>query len=277
MNGYSSFLESSRPSACARLVLRIADGYASMRYRRQRWPPLNMMYEGTASRWVYRRNGLAYLSHLTQLAGLTPASRIFDIGCGLGRKTWPLVGYFDTGDYLGVEPRRDAVAWCRANLSSQDAKLRFRHLDVRNGYYNPGGGRDASAIRLPADDACYDIVMANSVFTHMLPDGIVNYLTECRRILIPGGRLFCTFFMDPTDETAVGPITRAARYTFPHRRDGYRAQHDNFDEHVVNYHEQDVRHMCESAGIRIMGIKWGSWRGNTRYLDFQDIVIGEKR
>ena len=277
MNGFSSFLESSRPSRRARFVLRIADGYVWLRYRRQRWPPLKMMYEGTASRWVYRRNGLAYLSHLTELAGLSPASRVFDIGCGLGRKTWPLVGYFDTGDYLGVEPRRDAVDWCRRNLSSRDAKLRFRHLDVRNGYYHPAGGRDASAVGLPADDDRYDIVMANSVFTHMLPGGIVNYLTECRRILVPGGRLFCTFFMDPANAAVVGPITRLARYTFPHQRDGYRVQHDDCDEHVVNYHEKDVRRMFDSAGIRIVEIRWGSWRGNTRYLDFQDIVIGEKR
>jgi len=277
VNGYSTFLESSKPTRLARLVLRIADGYVSLRYPRQPWPSATMMYEGTPSRWVYRRNGLAYLAHLKHMAGLSPTSRLFDIGSGLGRKTWPLIGYFETGEYLGVEPRKDAVEWCQRNLSSRDSKLRFHHLDVQNGYYSPDGASDASAIMLPADDHRYDIVMANSVFTHMLPDGIVNYLGECNRILTTGGRLFCTFFIQPDDLTAGGPVNDSARYTFPHRREGYRVQHNDCDEHVVNYRERDIRKMCESAGFHILDIKWGSWRGNADYVDFQDIVIGDKR
>ncbi|GIH72063.1 MULTISPECIES: class I SAM-dependent methyltransferase [Sphaerimonospora] len=276
MNRYSTFLESSRPTRLARLALKVADGYVSFRYPRQPWPPLKMMYEGPSSRWVYRRNGLAYLDHLKALAGLTPASRIFDIGCGLGRKTWPLVGYLETGEYIGVDPREAAVEWCRRNLSSRDRKLRFRHIDVRNGYYTPNGSHDASAITLPADDDRYDIVMANSVFTHMLPGEIANYLGECSRILASGGRLLCTFFLSPDNPAAVGPIGAPARYAFPYERDGYRVQHDDCDEHVINYRESDIREMCDSVGIRLLDIKWGSWRGNARYLDFQDIVVGEK-
>lgn len=277
MNAYSTFLESSRPTRAARFVLRIADGYVSLRYPRQRWPPLKTMYEGIPSRWVYRRNGVTYLTHLQELVGLTPASRVFDIGSGLGRKTWPLLSYFGAGEYLGVEPRKDAVEWCLRHLSAQDSKLQFRHLDVRNGYYTPDGGGNASAITLPAANDHYDIVMANSVFTHMLPSEINNYLRECKRILAHGGKLFCTFFMDPDDPAVLGPMNESPRYTFPHQRSGYRAQHHDCHEHVVNYSEQDVRRMCDAAGIHIRGIKWGSWRGNANYLDFQDIVIGEKR
>ncbi|WP_071656347.1 class I SAM-dependent methyltransferase [Mangrovactinospora gilvigrisea] len=219
---------------------------------------------------------MAYFDYLRELAGLTPASNVLDIGSGLGRKSWPLIGFLETGEYLGIEPRRDAVQWCTRNITRQDPRLRFEHIDVRNGYYTPQGSRDASTATLSAETGKYDIVMANSVFTHMLPAEINNYLRECRRVLVPGGRLLCTFFMTPDEPSILGPTVSPARYQFPHHRDGYRVQHDNCDEHVVNYDEHDVRSMYDNAGIKITDIHWGSWRGNKEFLDFQDIVIGEK-
>lgn len=276
MRRYSAFLESSRPTPIARAALTLADAYVSLRYPGQCWPPRGLMYEGTRSRWVYRRNGVAYLEYLESLANLTPASRLFDIGSGLGRKTWPLIDYFVHGTYLGVEPRQEAAEWCQNNLTTRDKKLQFQHLDVRNGYYTPHSPNDAAGVALPAENDSYDVVTANSVFTHMLPVEISHYLDECTRILVPGGRLFCTFFLHPTHPSALGPTVRSARYTFDHQREGYRVQHADCDEHVVSYREQDVRDMLRRAGIRLRDIRWGSWRGNAEHLDFQDIVVGVK-
>ncbi|WP_264372765.1 MULTISPECIES: class I SAM-dependent methyltransferase [Streptomyces] len=235
------------------------------------------MYEGVPSRWVYRRNGLAYLDHLTRMAGLTPNSRLLDVGSGLGRKAWPFIDYFQDGEYVGLEPRREAVDWCTQNLTSRDKRLRFEHIDVKNGYYTPGNSAEAGGFSLPAPDMSFDIVMANSVFTHMLPRDVGHYLAEFQRVLMPGGIAFCTFFLNPEEVKEKEELIAPPRYDFPHQRDGYRVQHADCDEHVVNYEETDVHSMHRQAGLFIAEIHWGSWRGGSTFTDFQDIVISRKR
>jgi SAM-dependent methyltransferase len=276
MKRFSAYLDSSRPSPLARAALSLADTYVQLRHWNLPTPPRKMMYEGVPSSWVYRRNGLAYMDHLKKFAGLTSSSKIYDIGSGLGRKTWPLADFLTEGEYFGIEPREDAVQWCRQSLSAVNSRLQFHHHDAINGYYNIAGSIDSASCTLPGSSGHYDIVMANSVFTHMLPAGVENYLAEMARLVNECGVVFATFFLEPDDPAVCGPILNAPRYTFATQRDGYRVQHADCDEHVVSYPEHRMRQMFGQAGIRVKKLLWGSWRGNRDYLDFQDIVIGCK-
>ena len=57
-------------------------------------------------------------------------------------------------------------------------------------------GRCAAAeYRFPYADGTFDLVLATSVFTHLLADTAARYLAEAARVLAPGGVLFATWFL----------------------------------------------------------------------------------
>lgn len=100
------------------------------------------------------------------------------------------------------------VSWCQAHHRDAPAPFRFQHADVRNALYNPQGALAAPGYRFPYAENSFDLVIATSVFTHLLPDAAERYLAETARVLTPGGRLFTTWFL-------VGaPLRRRRRSAF---------------------------------------------------------------
>ena len=62
-------------------------------------------------------------------------------------------------------------------------------------HYNPTGHYLNSEYRLPFPDGDFGVVFLCSVFTHMLPDGVANYIREISRVLKRGGRCVSSFFL----------------------------------------------------------------------------------
>ncbi len=79
---------------------------------------------------------------------MTPDEAVLEPGCGTGRMAEPLAGYLSaTGSYDGFDVVRKAIEWCETNIQSPN--FRFRHVDVRNRYYNPEGQLDPVASSSP--------------------------------------------------------------------------------------------------------------------------------
>jgi len=117
---------------------------------------------------------------------------IFDFGCGCGRLARQFIQQRpQPRSYLGVDLHAGMVRWCAANLIA--SHFRFEHHDVFNAGFNPGA-RPQHA-NLPAGDECFDLVIAHSVFTYIVEDSALHYLSECSRILRPGGVLVSTWFL----------------------------------------------------------------------------------
>ncbi len=98
-------------------------------------------------------------THLSAHAG----GRLLDLGCGRGEF---LHGFAQLGY------RAQGVDRCRPS------QARFPEPVVAADFERSG---------LPFDDAAFDVVFNKSVFEHLHDVGHV--LTECRRVLVPGGRL----------------------------------------------------------------------------------------
>ena len=95
---------------------------------------------------------------------------VLDWGCGCGR----IIRHFlETGisceRLVGIDIDRDNIEWCRKHLPGAE----FYATDLRP--------------PLPFDDASFDLVYGNSVFTHLDELHQDLWLTELRRILQPNG------------------------------------------------------------------------------------------
>lgn len=223
---------------------------------------MNAVLPGMKGRAV----GELFLRQFIDLVNLAPEETVLEPGCGTGRMAEPLTRYL-TGTYDGFDVVRETIEWCRKNI--RQPNFRFRHVDVRNRFYNPEGTLDPVEFEFPYPDKSFDFVFLTSVFTHMLPPEVEHYLTEIRRVL--RGRCLATFFV--LNEQSLASIRAGrARHDFAHQGEGYRCNNLEQPEKAVAYHEEDVLGLLDRTGFELKLIRYGQWAGNSGATG-QDIVV----
>ena len=243
--------------------------------RKDLTPPKGKVFFGGGD---FNRVGEEYFRYFVELGGLTPHERVLDIGCGIGRMAVPLTRYLDNrGSYEGIDVFPKGTAWCQENITPMYPNFRFRVADVRNKEYNPSGSFAASEYEFPYEDASFDFILLTSVFTHLLPDEVENYLSEIRRVLAPGGRCFASFFL-LNEESLVSLRSGRSTIDFKYDFGEYRTKSKATPEAAIAYREDFVRSLYTERGLAIVEpIHCGSWPGRREYLSYQDIVVAVKR
>ena len=222
-----------------------------------------------------------HMQNLEREHQLRPGLRILELGCGIGRDAIPLAERIGpSGSYLGIDIIRDSVDWCTRNITARYPYARFHFDDVKDSLHNPSGTEDFESVRLPNFEA--DLIVAQSVFTHMLPQELTHYLREFARVLVPGGTVYATFF------SVTPEILESARRTNLTPWD-LRFEHDLGDgcyvnelEHLtgaVAYTEPTILAMLAEAGLQLRGhIRPGGWSGYfSEAHDGQDTLVLEHR
>jgi SAM-dependent methyltransferase len=214
-------------------------------------------------------------------ADLDPSDVVLDVGCGPGRMAIALGPHLgSTGRYEGFDVRAENIKWCKREIEPHWPQAHFQCVDVRNGSYNPAGTIDAKEFRFPYQDGRFTFAFLTSVFTHMLPEDTVHYLSEVSRVLAPGGRCLITYFL--LNERVRAEIsTGTARFTFPHEVSQSCFVQESADpESTVAYEETYIRRLYDEAGLQISEpVHFGSWSG--AYADppprhSQDTIIARK-
>lgn len=237
-------------------------------------PPEKEIFPGNAGN--FERAGQEFLGHFKELAGLQPDHRVLDVGCGIGRMAIPLTGYLSReGGYEGFDVVRRGVEWCRRNVTPRYPNFRFQVADVHNERYNPRGRHEAREYRFPYEDESFDLVFLASVFTHMMPDEVDNYLSEISRVLKPGGRCLISYFL--LNEESLGLIEAGkSPLDFKPSTGVYRVVDPEKPEHAVGYDEKHVLGLYEKHGLRPSAPEYGSWCGRGHHLSYQDIIVAAK-
>lgn len=135
---------------------------------------------GPTTREHYEHLGREKRQTLIDL-GMTPRSRVLDVGCGTGQLTEALVDYLsDDAAYVGTDIAAEAVAFCQAKFTRPN--FSFRRNDMSS---------------VDVDGRQFDIIFLASVFTHMYPPEIKAMLIDLKRALAPGGLIMADFFTSP--------------------------------------------------------------------------------
>lgn len=101
---------------------------------------------------------------------LSRMNTVLDFGCGCGRTTRWLIENFPSTRFCGTDVDTHAINWCRQHLHGSFCVNR-------------------PAPPLDFGDGEFDCICAISVFTHLDEQQQLQWLTEFRRILKPGGLL----------------------------------------------------------------------------------------
>jgi SAM-dependent methyltransferase len=221
--------------------------------------------------------GREFLHYFQELGHLRPEDDVLDVGCGIGRMAVPLTGYLSAqAQYDGFDIVPRGIDWCQRAITSRFPNFRFRLADLRNAEYNPHGRLSAQEFDFPYPDESFDFVFLTSVFTHMLPNEVDNYISEVRRVLRPGGRSLSTWFL-LTSEAETLIRSGSAALEFRYRRPGCALVNDAVPEEAVAYSESDMNVAFQRHGLEPMApIQYGSWSGRSGTRSFQDICVVRK-
>lgn len=180
---------------------------------------------------------------VTGLVG--PSSDILDVGCGCGRFAMPLRdfsyhGHRFAGHYTGIDVDAEMLSWCRRHFPAD----RFTFLEVKtaSAAYRPHGSTGRT--RFDVDDATQDLVLANSLFTHLLPNDAETYVREASRVLRPGGQLrFSALRIEDVRDGVVD------RWTFKHRHDEAYIEDPRVPEAAVAYEDAYFTSLLRDSGF----------------------------
>lgn len=218
--------------------------------------------------------GAEFLAYLKLLGGLQSRHHVLDIGCGCGMMALQMREYLsEQGHYLGMDIDRAAIEWCQTHIAAHDKRFDFCHVDLGNPRYNPSGPLSDADFRFAAPDASLDVILLKSVFTHMKPDGVRNYLHEIARLLRPGGRCLATFFLLNPAQAAWAECGKNA-LAFEHGAGDWRFVDPALPEKAIAYREGYVIEMLQRSGLTLAAAPYyGTWTGRPDGLSYQDILL----
>src|SRR5262249_52326460 len=136
------------------------------------------------------------------------AAVVLDVGCGPGAMVEELAKRLPpNGRYVGFDVHGPSIRWCRRHWSG-DSRLTFEHAVLRSAY-GAAAGPPVSTYRFPLEDGEADLVLAKSVFTHLLETDARHYLAEIRRVLRAGRAAVVTAFLFDGDHADIEAVRRA--------------------------------------------------------------------
>jgi len=222
---------------------------------------------------LFERGGDEQAADIAALCGVASDAHVLDVGCGCGRLARALVRYLGpAGRYEGFDLARELVAWCKQNLEPRLPNFRFSFADIRSHDRNPQGAVTAADFRFPVAADTFDLALLSSVFTHMIPDAIENYVGELARVLKPGGRGFISVFLFDR-EAAAAVASGSTIFDFRHPIGPCLTFNRDAPDDGIACRTEWFLAIVERHGLRVAQIRRGNWREVRSYEIHQDYVV----
>jgi ubiquinone/menaquinone biosynthesis C-methylase UbiE len=243
-------------------------------------PPIDRMRAGKDIR-NYVIAGKRMREVLEKYAGLTPDSKVLDVGCGDGRLANNLSRYMKHGSYDGFDVQFKFIEFLQKAYCNKQ-NITFKHADLWHSYYNPKGVHKPEEYVFPYNNKQFDVLFLNSIFSHFLPDTIFHYLREIARVLKLNGRVVFTCFIVNEEAKHYDTLGISAPHLLKRHKHilnnnfgNYWTRDDDIREMVVGIEEAWLKKACSDADLNILEIVPGYWCGRPKVEDIgcQDIVV----
>ena len=237
-------------------------------------PPKGKIFIGSGGDFI--QIGKDHLNLLIKYTGIKEDSVIWDIGSGIGRTAIPLTDYLNAqGKYEGFDVTKEGVDWCSKKITGDYPNFNFTYVELGNDLYN-NSVNSAVNYKFPYPPDFFDVSFLFSVFTHMQPDEVDNYLSEIYRVLRPGGKCLATFFVY-NDELEKALNENLVSMSFDYDKGNYRLMNEKVKAANVAFKESYLKGLITNHGLKINNVIDGFWKtGRVGDDEFQDIYVLEK-
>jgi len=167
-------------------------------------PPRSLLWSvGGSSLELFLLVGDAWMQAMASY--IQAGTSVLDIGCGCGRSARTLLPNSNVTRYVGFDVIPENIDWCRRFIEPMSGgRACFLHYDIYSTEYRPQGTLRASDLRFPCDDGSVDLIIAASLFTHLLEPDAAHYLREIGRVISARGHALLSIH---TDTAAGKPYT----------------------------------------------------------------------
>lgn len=233
--------------------------------------------------------------------------RILDIGCGFGPMALALKLHLfasrklrkDTNDiekmYVGIDTRDDAIDFLNNAYKDEKNFIFVKHIPQSScktdyiGLFNKFNKRVLSQTHFDSDgeeckynlgfDFKADLQWSSSLFTHLTPSAVFNALEFINNNLDKQGLAINSWLI--LDNQSYLSMEMGLSDRGVHRYDfgSFISKSINNPLSCTIYKLEFIKESYKKAGLKIISIKRGSWRGSNRqnsYSHYQDIIISEK-
>jgi ubiquinone/menaquinone biosynthesis C-methylase UbiE len=256
-----------------RIVFLPQDIWSSVFGNKELMPPKGLIFTGSGD---FIELGNKLVNSLKVHCKLQPNHAVLDIGSGIGRVAIPLTKYLNKeGKYDGFDVIKTGIDWCQKHISPNHPNFQFRYIPLKNDLYRESGN-DAADFVFPYENDSFDCVILTSVFTHMLPEEVENYLGEIQRVLKKGGKCFVTFFI--LNKDAKEFISKNNHFNFPFTKGHFALMDEKVKGANVAFEESYLEEVFSNKKLKIHAKHFGYWAGREKInsVDFQDVIILEK-
>jgi ubiquinone/menaquinone biosynthesis C-methylase UbiE len=217
----------------------------------------------------FQATGNYYLEYCIKKLGqlnLKPNDQVLEAGCGCGRLAIALTKYLESeGSYEGFDIDYEAINWCQKHITKKYPNFNFQRADIYNGEYNPKGKYKASEYKFPYENESFDFVLLFSVFTHMFPQDVENYISEIKRVLKKDGKCLITYYLlNEKSSKLTKDFNSRLDFNFKYNFGEYSSIDENVTESVIALDESFIRQLYDQYQLKIVEpIFYGSWCGRS--------------
>ena len=238
-------------------------------------PPKAQVFTGAPL--DFAASGRSTLETICSITDVNPSSHFLDVGCGIGRLAIAMPDFLDAnGGYEGLDIVPEGIDWCKQHIVGAHDNIHFTLADVYNKEYNPKGNRQPADYQFPYEDETFDVAVLISVFNHMLPIDVDQYVGEIARVLKKNGRICASCYIMTPESLQLMAAGRGSVH-FKHNLGSYWIHSSRVPELGVAYDERYFRGIYSKHGLSDPpDIYFGRWCGRSTGLDAQDVVVATK-
>jgi SAM-dependent methyltransferase len=220
--------------------------------------------------------GFEFVTYLKLLAGLKAGHHLWDVGCGCGLLELALEQAGWKGGLVGTDIHKPSIHWAQRNIARRLPYFRFMHADIYNSAYWPQGTLSVGEWLPHFAERDFDVVVAKSLCTHMLPDELDIYLKAISVRLSSTGNALMTFFvLNPAQERLKS--SNQISFTKPEQNAVYAVRHLAAPTAAVAYEESYLVDRLAQSGLKLVDtVHYGYWTGRQDALSFQDMLVVAK-
>lgn len=254
-----------------RLIYLPSDAWQQVTNRDAMIPSKGDIYTGSGN---FIQSGQKFTELLTEYCDLSSESKILDIGSGIGRLAIPLTEVIkEKGSYQGFDVVEKGIKWCQKHISQSHPHFSFMHVDLANSLYK-NAGLNATDFDFPYMEEQFDLSASISVYTHLLPNELKNYLKETRRVGRRSSKHLASFFLYESKSE----LTHNPEFQFKFPNEECFLMDEKVPHANVAYEKSYLFDLIEKKyGYKILHYLPGNWHNREEEtVDFQDILIYQK-